>query len=1096
MISLPLQINMRYLSWIKSNFFFVFCVFLVVFIPLYPKLPLFDALPGYIVKVRIEDFLVLFAGLLWLREVKLKRIAWNTSYLWLVLAYLAAGVLSILLGVVLTRTIPLELLHIGKSGLILLRYGEYFTLFFFLFSAVTSKKQVGVVVTAIVLTLLGVVGYGIGQKYFRLPVYSTMNREYSKGETLFLDEGARPQSTFAGHYDLAVYLVIVLPLLFSLSLSAFAAKSKMGILTGSALLAAVGAGTYMLMLTQSKTSIAAYGVAILVVLGAHWLGIKSRRSRGIALGIFLVFALLGSIGAWFLAPASLKTKVSNLLGQGRSDRGAAPSDLVGDGYENKTISTVQPDGSIKYTVIRVKSTWSANALKYGLSMGIRLDTLWPDALQGFSRNPLTGSGYGTLGMLDTKLFQEADSTDNNYLRTLGETGILGFISFYGFVLFLLWQLLRDFKLRKHPLSIGLIGGTIGLGISAIYLDVFAASKVAFVFWATAGLVLKSRQLESGGKSEKQVRTSLRIVTGFLHMYWPLLAAVVLAFFLWHQNPFMLHNPTKDIEWNTSGLAEITSADCFLTKHTFSLCRAGNLFLGKPFNLYALLLVPFARLTENLGVFYYLNLLLLLVGLVLSNFVMRRFRPSSCWSGLLAAVSFAAVLRLTGVPWGSQLFLFVLVFFPLVAIGIGGILEHIKRQNLYRSISAVVVLLAVFICARSIVSGDLGKRFRPIAPNDAYTAVIEANGLIDSKPGKPSYLATVLNPYYIDQYAIGKYSSLPLSASQPYVNDKDKVWGIPKIQSLPEIYSSLLSSGANLYLSDFGLNHDPAFERDFVDLKQKFNLSYLHLGCEERCNLYRVSPGASLVSSDISTPYNGIVLRAQSLPLSYSFAVIPGRFDMNLGGMARRSEDFVKQLQQLPTKQLQFLVMTGDIGEKPEGVFTQKFVNGFALGTKLPILYSQGNMDLIAAKDVKGGYQDFFSDRDYFILMDTDQDSQLSEAQQMNFYNSLLKLEKLPRIKNLFIISHDLNWQDQRDPGNAIHVILRKLQDFGYIKTYILTSDHNTSADGQWYKLKEDSNRNITFAAGMVAGSQKDTYLQVKVDEDGRVSLEGHGISPY
>jgi hypothetical protein len=88
-------------------------------------------------------------------------------------------------------------------------------MFFFFFSAVKTRKHVVIACTALTLTLLGVVGYGFGQKYLHFPVYSTMNREYSKGEKLYLENGARPQSTFAGHYDLAAFLVIVLPLLFS-----------------------------------------------------------------------------------------------------------------------------------------------------------------------------------------------------------------------------------------------------------------------------------------------------------------------------------------------------------------------------------------------------------------------------------------------------------------------------------------------------------------------------------------------------------------------------------------------------------------------------------------------------------------------------------------------------------------------------------------------------------------------------------------------------------------------------------------------------------------------------------------------------------------
>jgi hypothetical protein len=88
------------------------------------------------------------------------------------------------------------------------------------------------------------------------------------------------------------------------------------------------------------------------------------------------------------------------------------------------------------------------------------------------------------------------------LRTLGETGILGFITFYGcigIILFMAVKYWRDPDYLVSGMSIGLLGGSLGLLLNAIYIDVFAASKVAQTYWALAGLfigylVLRERQL--------------------------------------------------------------------------------------------------------------------------------------------------------------------------------------------------------------------------------------------------------------------------------------------------------------------------------------------------------------------------------------------------------------------------------------------------------------------------------------------------------------------------------------------------------------------------------------------------------------------------
>lgn len=1081
----------RFWLEVKQNYFFLFCLFLLAFIPLYPKLPLFDALPGYIVKVRLEDFLVLGAGILWLREIRLKRVVWNTSYFWWVTAYAAVGLLSITLGVLLTKTIPFELLHIGKSALTLLRYLEYFSLFFFMFSALKTKKQMGIVAVVLTLTLLGVVAYGLGQQFLHFPVYSTMNREYSKGETLYLEQGARPQSTFAGHYDLAAYLVIVLPLLFALGLSQFS-KDKIRSLYGLLLLGSVGVGTVMLILTQSKTSIVGFGLGMFAVLFIFWLKLRSKQLRLISAAIFVLICFVSGIVGWRLAPQSIKNKIEGYVGAGPS--GQRPTDLVGDGYEDKVIDVPQPDGTVKKVTTRVKSTWSANALKYGLSMGIRLDTLWPNALLGFSRDPLSGSGYGTLAMLDSNLFQEADSTDNNYLRTLGETGILGFVSFYGFLVFLLFQTLLDLRHGSDPWEIGFIGAILGLAISAIYLDVFAASKVAFVFWAITGAIFKFRQLDR--KPVKDLNLAAKRILLKLAAVWPLLIALFLAFFLWHQDPFMYHNPTKDIEWNTMGLAEITAARCFLTRGTFSLCREGALNLPSGFNLYSFLLTGFMRMTSNLGVFYYLNILILFFSLILTYIALRRFTRPVIFGGLLIYVSLTSVISYSGVPWSELQLLSAALIFPVAAFGLSWLLQKIKKPDMRKVIMAGVGLLALAVIIRSVISGDLKMRFQLVAKNYAETAVMEANGIVDSKPGKPAYLATVLNPYFLDMYTIGKYLSLPLSSAQPYFEVKDKVWGLPKSLDIPQLYTSLLSSGANVYVSDFGLNHEPEFSRDFNSIKRDFDLRYIHLGCDENCNLYHLLKAQPIVSSDLSTPYNGVVLSAQTFPLAYNFLVVPNRFDDKLSSAPRRTTDFIEQLRAVPIKQQQFMVVSGDVGEKPEGVFTLQFMNGFADPAKIPILYSQGNMDLIPKKDVSGGYQEFFTDREYFILMDLPADSKFTEAQQLKFYNSLLKLEKLPRIQTLFIISHDLNWQGKVAADNAVNVIRRKLLSFPYIKKYVLTADHSPTlmSDFLWYVSQEDPTHNLTFAAALSAGSKSDAYFQVGVGEDGKVSLRGVGFT--
>ena len=190
----------KILSWLDGNLLFLISCFLLAFIPLYPKLPLFEAIPGYIVRVRLEDFLIGFTLIVWLIQLWRKRVVFGPNPLAKpILAYLSIGVLSMISAVFVTRSVPAETLHISKMVLHFLRRVEYFSLFFVFFSSIKSLKQVKIYLIVLLLTILGVTLYGYGQKYLYWPAFSTMNREFSKGWALYLTQHARVISTFGGH---------------------------------------------------------------------------------------------------------------------------------------------------------------------------------------------------------------------------------------------------------------------------------------------------------------------------------------------------------------------------------------------------------------------------------------------------------------------------------------------------------------------------------------------------------------------------------------------------------------------------------------------------------------------------------------------------------------------------------------------------------------------------------------------------------------------------------------------------------------------------------------------------------------------------------
>jgi hypothetical protein len=421
------------------------------------------------------------------------------------------------------------------------------------------------IIFATTVVLLAV--YGYGQRYFYWPVYSTMNREFSKGIRLYLTEFARVQSTFAGHYDMAAYLVIALPLVLAF---AYQLRTRW---SSTLLHWTFWIGSWLLVLSASRTPFGAYiaaiGLVLLItsILQKGWLNkFKFLVTRGLVFAFFLtillyyfgadMFERLGHVvrsnpkldGIVMMidaqrkvvlpddvvanSPLSSKKLLSMLpkgkpptqaistddfaatvaaaedaepvasksdqppmpLNQGTTEPTPTPPQRPAGVYEDipdiEKVATVSATGETIVKYVKRPPKWSECALEKELSLCIRLEVLWPRAIEGFWTNPLLGSGYATLTKETVDQFTEADSTDNNYLRTLGEIGALGFITFYGAVAlvawYAAWNMFSKDRLRS-ALSIGILCGTIGLLINAIYIDVFAASKVAQVYWSLAGI---------------------------------------------------------------------------------------------------------------------------------------------------------------------------------------------------------------------------------------------------------------------------------------------------------------------------------------------------------------------------------------------------------------------------------------------------------------------------------------------------------------------------------------------------------------------------------------------------------------------------------
>src|SRR3990167_197543 len=105
----------KLLNWLDSHLLPIFAQFLLIFIPLYPKLPLFDVLPGYIVRVRLEDLLILIAAAIWLVQLARGKIRLRENPLtkWMAV-YSLAGLMSVISAFFIVKSVPLETIHVAK----------------------------------------------------------------------------------------------------------------------------------------------------------------------------------------------------------------------------------------------------------------------------------------------------------------------------------------------------------------------------------------------------------------------------------------------------------------------------------------------------------------------------------------------------------------------------------------------------------------------------------------------------------------------------------------------------------------------------------------------------------------------------------------------------------------------------------------------------------------------------------------------------------------------------------------------------------------------------------------------------------------------
>jgi len=420
----------------RLNIHYLIIIIFIV-IPLYPKFPLFNV-PGTYVSIRLEDFLMLisFFILVGLALLKYKIILKNEVSKSIVL-FLAAAIVSVLSAIFVTKTVEphISILHY-------LRRIEYFVPFFIALVTVHKNYNLKVYATCLLMVVIYAFVYGVLQKYFNLPIVTTQNQEYSKGVALTYTPGGHLNSTFAGHYDLASFIILVAPIFYT---SFWVFKNR---ISKIALCLGILASLWLLVNSVSRISIVSYLVAVSISLAF----LKKYKAIVIAILISIIFIAFSS---------NLIERYSRIIEVTFSKVG---SSFVARASEEKNEN-----------VFEDRST------------SIRLNVEWPRAMRAFSKNPLVGTGFSSITL----------ATDNDYLRLLGELGVVGFLAFLGILISLGRALIRYFPKNrnigmKEAWVAGYSGSFVGVCLNAFFIDIFESSKFAIVFWLFTGIFISMR----------------------------------------------------------------------------------------------------------------------------------------------------------------------------------------------------------------------------------------------------------------------------------------------------------------------------------------------------------------------------------------------------------------------------------------------------------------------------------------------------------------------------------------------------------------------------------------------------------------------------
>ena len=501
---------------------------LMMFVLLFPKLSLIQGLSGFPTPIRIEDLLIAIF-VLYSVYLTISQNEYREKFLKIV-KLPVTRLIFMWLGVATLSTVYNGFKTYEWGGLFFIfRFIEY-TVFFFLSALFVSSwervKKIFVYISLssiplslwAVLQLMGILG-GFGGGFYGYTYIFGTDRAFA---------------SFSGPYELAGFLIIIIPLTFAMWVIESRGWLKKALLV-SLLLSIVALGMsgsrfpiiasafsipFFLFVQRDKSfSLKVIAVTLLIIIVPPMVSkslveryghISQGVGNAVELATLVPSPTVTPLPTMTPTPRPTKTPspVAQISITKSSNAGGSPVKPTIPEATSKPPETNVPTTSVTTVVVSgvdetitedmknkpaVTNTFISDAIdaiaEKDASLYWRLKETWPRAFEAVSQNVWLGTGMGSLGI----------GLDSEFVTLFGETGILGIIAYVVLMMVIGYQIIirvrksTDERQKLIITTAGII--LIALLVNGIFVDIFRASKVAMLLWFILGLIFSNNIID-------------------------------------------------------------------------------------------------------------------------------------------------------------------------------------------------------------------------------------------------------------------------------------------------------------------------------------------------------------------------------------------------------------------------------------------------------------------------------------------------------------------------------------------------------------------------------------------------------------------------